>query len=187
MLVAAQAQLIQPGLNHGEHRQPCEPAVDAVSALLADATTATGGRDLRDWLHPASLPAIMTGEAFFRAGRMSIVAFTRDDGTVNGQGGDLAFVRVLGPVQVVTASRRSVDLPSASQRRLVALLATEASRSLRADWICDVLAVSPGALRTTVSRVRRTVGDGMIAGSQGRYRLAVPVDAALFTSALSQV
>ena len=119
---------------------------------------------------------------------MSIVAFTRDDGTVNGQGGDLAFVRVLGPVQVVTASRRSVDLPSASQRRLVALLATEAPRSLRADWICDVLAVSPGALRTTVSRVRRTVGDGMIAGSQGRYRLAVPVDAALFTtSALSQV
>src|SRR5260370_1254321 len=110
-----------------------------------------------------------------------------DDGTVNGQGGDLAFVRVLGPVQVVTTSRRSLDLPSASQRRLVALLATEAPRSLRADWICDVLGVSPSALRTTVSRVNRTVGDGAIAGSQGRYRLAFPVDAALFASALSQV
>ena len=118
---------------------------------------------------------------------MSIVPLTRDDGTVNGQGGDLAFVRVLGPVQVVTGSGRSLDLPSASQRRLVALLAAEAPRSLRADWICDVLAVSPSALRTTVSRVRRAVGDGTIAGSQGRYRLAVPVDAALFTSALSQV
>ena len=118
---------------------------------------------------------------------MSIVALRRDDGKVNGQGGDLAFVRVLGPVQVVTTSQRSLDLPSASQRRLVALLAAEAPRSLRADWICDVLAVSPSALRTTVSRIRRTVGDGTIAGSQGRYRLAVPVDAALFTSALSQV
>ncbi len=106
---------------------------------------------------------------------------------MNGQGGDLAFVRVLGPVQVVTTSGRSLDLPSASQRRLVALLAMEAPGSLRADWICDVLALSPSALRTTVSRVRKTVGDGMIAGSQGRYRLAVPVDAALFTSALSQV
>ena len=118
---------------------------------------------------------------------MSIGALTSDDGTVNGQGGDLAFVRVLGPVQVVTASRRSLDLPSASQRRLVALLATEAPRSLRADWICDVLGLSPSALRTIVSRVRRAVGDGAIAGSQGRYRLAVPVDAALFTSALSEV
>ena len=103
------------------------------------------------------------------------------------QGGDVAFVRVLGPVQVVTTSGRSLDLPSASQRRLVALLAAEAPRSLRADWICDVLAVSPSALRTTVSRVRRAVGDGAIAGSQGRYRLAVPVDAGLFTSALSEV
>ena len=62
---------------------------------------------------------------------MSIAALTSDDETVNGQGGDLAFVRVLGPVQVVTASRRSLDLPSASQQRLVALLATEAPRSLR--------------------------------------------------------
>ena len=118
---------------------------------------------------------------------MSIVALTCDGGTVSFQGGDVAFVRVLGPVQVVTTSGRSLDLPSASQRRLVALLATQAPRSLRADWTCDVLAVSPSALRTTVSRVRRAVGDGAIAGSQGRYRLAVPVDAALFTSALSQV
>jgi len=35
----------------------------SVPAPLAGATTATGGRDLRDWLHAASLPALMTGEA----------------------------------------------------------------------------------------------------------------------------
>lgn len=96
-------------------------------------------------------------------------------------------MRVLGPVQLVTTFGLSLDLPSASQRRLVGLLATEAPRSLRAGWICDVLAVSPSALRTTVSRVRRAAGDGTIAGSKGRYQLAVPVDAALFTSALSAV
>ena len=39
---------------------------------------------------------------------------------------DIAFVRVLGPVQVVTTSGDSVDLGSRSQRRLVALLAAEA-------------------------------------------------------------
>ena len=94
-------------------------------------------------------------------------------------------MRVLGPVQVVTTFGLPRDLPSASQRRLVALLATEAPRSLRADWICDVLAVSPSALRTTVSRVRKAAGEPMIAGSKGRYQLAVPVDAALFTTALT--
>ena len=96
-------------------------------------------------------------------------------------------MRVLGPVQAVTTFGLPLDLPSASQRRLVALLATEAPRSLRADWICQALAVSPSALRTTVSRVRRAAGDGAIAGAPGRYQLAVPVDAALFTSALAGV
>jgi hypothetical protein len=55
------------------------------------------------------------------------------------------------------------------------------------DLICDVLAVTPSAFRTTVSRVRRTLGEGTIAGSQGRYRLAIPTDAALFTSTLAEV
>ena len=32
--------------------------------------------------------------------------------------GDIAFVRVLGPIQVVTISGLALDLPSASQRRL---------------------------------------------------------------------
>ena len=46
-----------------DHRQPGEPAVDAVPAPLPGATTAFCGRDLRDWLHAASLPATITGEA----------------------------------------------------------------------------------------------------------------------------
>ena len=53
----------QPRLNHAEHRQPGEPAVDAVPAPLPGPATAVRGRDLRDWLHATSLPATRTGEA----------------------------------------------------------------------------------------------------------------------------
>ena len=100
---------------------------------------------------------------------------------------DVAFVRVLGPVQIVTASGRSFDLPSVSQRRLLARLAVDAPRALRVDLLCDVLAVSPGALRTIVSRLRKGFGDTAVIASQGRYRLAVPVDAVLFTTMLSEL
>lgn len=99
--------------------------------------------------------------------------------------GEIDFVRVLGPVQIVTTSGRLVELGSASQRRLVALLAAEAPQSFRVDLICDMLEISPSALRTTVSRVRKALGEGTIAGAQGRYRLAARTDGALFTSALS--
>jgi DNA-binding SARP family transcriptional activator len=99
---------------------------------------------------------------------------------------DVAFVRVLGPIQVVTASGLALDLPSASQRRLLARLAVDAPRALRVDLLCDVLAVSPGALRTIVSRLRKGFGDTIVVASQGRYRLGAPVDAALFATLLSQ-
>ncbi len=100
--------------------------------------------------------------------------------------GDIAFVRVLGPIQVVTTSGLALDLPSASQRRLLARLAVDAPRGLRVDLLCDALAVSPGALRTIVSRLRRGFGDNIVVASQARYRLAAPVDAALFATLLSQ-
>ena len=59
--------------------------------------------------------------------------------------GDVAFVRVLGPIQVVTTSGLALDVPSASQRRLLARLAVDAPRALRVDLLCDVLA---GVART---------------------------------------
>jgi DNA-binding SARP family transcriptional activator len=99
---------------------------------------------------------------------------------------DVAFVRVLGPIQVVTTSGLALDLPSASQRRLLARLAVDAPRALRVDLLCDVLAVSPGALRTIVSRLRRGFGDAIVEASQGRYRLGAPVDATLFATLLSR-
>ena len=85
----------------------------------------------------------------------------------------MPFVRVLGPVQVVTASGRSLDLPRASQRRLVALLATEAPRSLRADWICEGTGCfCERAADYGLTGPQGAVGDGTIPGLQGHYRLA---------------
>jgi hypothetical protein len=66
-------------------------------------------------------------------------------------------VRVLGAVCGVAPDGSPVDVPSASQRRLLGLLAVHAPRPLRAEWLADVLGVSPGALRTTVARLRTTV------------------------------
>ena len=55
------------------------------------------------------------------------------------------MVRVLGPVQVVTLRGEVIDLPSASQRRLLAALALHAPRPVRTEWLCNVLDVTPGA------------------------------------------
>jgi hypothetical protein len=96
--------------------------------------------------------------------------------TLNGVG----FVRLLGPVQVVLSSGRIVELPSASQRRLLAVLALHVRASIRAEWLADTLGVSPGALRTTVSRLRKLLGDTELQTTTTGYRLDVDVDAEMF-------
>lgn len=93
-----------------------------------------------------------------------------------------ATVRVLGPVQIVGAEGGVVELPSASQRRLLAALALHAPAPVRAEWLCGILDVSPGSLRTSVSRVRRVLGGDHVQTTVGGYRLDAPVDAALARS-----
>ena len=88
-------------------------------------------------------------------------------------------VRVLGPVQIVGAQGTIVDLPSATQRRLLAALALHAPAPVRAEWLCRILDVSPGGLRTSVSRLRRVLGSGGVETTVSGYRLDAVVDAAL--------
>lgn len=90
---------------------------------------------------------------------------------------------MLGPVQLV-ADGRVLDLPSASQRRLVAALAIHAPHPVRLDWLCSALGVTKGALRTTVARLRRTIDDDLLVTTATGYRLAAPVDATLACSEL---
>jgi DNA-binding SARP family transcriptional activator len=96
-----------------------------------------------------------------------------------------ATVRVLGPVQIVGAQGEVVELPSASQRRLLAALALHAPAPVRAEWLCGILDVSPGSLRTSVSRVRRVLGGDELQTTVGGYRLDAPVDAALACSEIA--
>jgi DNA-binding SARP family transcriptional activator len=93
------------------------------------------------------------------------------------EGSDLT-IRVLGPVQIVLSSG-IVELPSASQRRLLAALAVHAPQSVRLDWLCWVLGVSSSAVRTTVTRLRRVAGDDLVHTTVTGYRLSAAVDATL--------
>ncbi len=85
-------------------------------------------------------------------------------------------VRVLGPVLAITADGTELDLPSASQRRLLAVLALHHPNAIRSSWLCDVLELTPGALRQTVARLRRVLGEALRT-TTGGYRLDAEVDA----------
>ena len=78
-------------------------------------------------------------------------------------------VRLLGGVHAVAVDGSVVDLPSASQRRLLAILALHSPRRLRTEWLADILGISPGALRMSVSRLRTAVGGAVAA--DGEHRL----------------
>ncbi|MEO6125486.1 MAG: AAA family ATPase, partial [Ilumatobacteraceae bacterium] len=90
---------------------------------------------------------------------------------------DEPSVRVLGPVQLLGAGGEGIELPSAAQRRLLGVLAVHASTAVRAEWLCGVLEVTGGALRTSVSRLRRLVGEEALQTTVGGYRLNAVIDA----------
>ncbi len=94
--------------------------------------------------------------------------------------------RVLGSLQVIGPDAVPIDLTSTSQRRLVCLLLVRAS-VVSADSLADHLGVSPGALRTTVSRLRRLLGPDTLVSVPPGYELrAEAVDARIFEDRLAQ-
>ena len=96
-----------------------------------------------------------------------------------------ASVRVLGAVCGMTPDGLLIDVPSVSQRRLLGLLAVHAPRPLRAERLADVLGVSTGALRTTVARLRTTIGPATLRTASTGYALVGDVDATRFCSAVA--
>lgn len=94
--------------------------------------------------------------------------------------------RVLGPLQVIGRHGVPVDLPSASQRRLACLFLVRAGSVLSADYLGDALELSPGALRTTISRLRRVLGFATLVSVPPGYQLRADVlDAAEFERRLA--
>lgn len=63
-------------------------------------------------------------------------------------------VRLLGPVQFVGSDGTMIDLPSASQRRLLAVLALYAPGSVRSGFLCRVLDIAPVADANRLDEVR---------------------------------
>jgi len=96
-----------------------------------------------------------------------------------------ASVRVLGAVCGVTPDGWIVEVPSASQRRLLGLLAIHAPRQFRAEWLADVLGVTTGALRKTVARLRTTIGPATLRTTSNGYALVGDVDATQFCLAVA--
>ena len=78
--------------------------------------------------------------------------------------------KVLGPLQVVGPDAASIDLPGATQRRLVCLLLVRGA-VVSADSLAEQLDLSPGALRTTVSRLRRILGASTLLSVPPGYEL----------------
>ncbi len=99
-------------------------------------------------------------------------------GDTCGMSGEAAVARILGQVQI-TRGDDVVDLPSASQRRLLAALAIHAPRPVRSEWLCGVIEITPGALRQSVARLRRVAGTEMLRTSATGYQLNATVDATL--------
>lgn len=88
--------------------------------------------------------------------------------------------KVLGPIEFVDAEGCRVDLVSAAQRRLVAVLSLHACPTVSAGVLEEFVGLSPGALRTSISRLRRLIGpECVVTGSTG-YEFRANVDAQEF-------
>jgi len=94
------------------------------------------------------------------------------------------FVRLLGAIRFVTDAGEVLDLPSPAQRRLLAALALASGATHRAEYLSDVLELSAGSLRTTVSRLRSRIGEHAIHTDTAGYRITCGVDATMFTDLL---
>ena len=94
-------------------------------------------------------------------------------------------VRLLGGVHAVAVDGSAIDLPSASQRRLLAILALHSPRRLRSEWLADTLGISPGGLRTSVSRLRTTIGGAVLQTASTGCSVVTDVDVLQFSEAVS--
>ena len=89
-----------------------------------------------------------------------------------------ADVELLGSVRFLCQSGLTAEPPSAPQRRLLALLALRSAATTSLDDLAEILGTSTGAVRTGMSRLRRTLGCGRIRTESHGYRWTGTVDVA---------
>ena len=89
-------------------------------------------------------------------------------------------IGVLGQLTVLGPDGSSIAVPSGPQRRLLNVLAIHANAMVRASSLEHWLGLSPGALRTSISRLRRVVGADVLQTTPPGYTLLADVDVARF-------
>ena len=97
------------------------------------------------------------------------------------------LIRVLGRIGADHADGTRFDPPSGPQRRLLALLAMRAGRPVTGETLCDLFDLTPGAVRTSISRLRKQLGgDDVLTTTAAGYVLSAEVDAGRFQSAVTE-
>ena len=89
-------------------------------------------------------------------------------------------VEVLGPLAVSGPLGDPIVIPSAPQRRLLSVLSVHVGAVVRSASLEEWLDLSPGALRTSISRLRRVIGAASLETTVQGYRLRADVDLAAF-------
>ncbi len=89
-------------------------------------------------------------------------------------------IRVLGPLEVVGADEAPIAVASETQRRLISALALRSNSMVRGASLESWLGLSPGALRTSISRLRRLLGPEVIETTPPGYTFRARVDAIEF-------
>ena len=89
--------------------------------------------------------------------------------------------RIGGPLEVWGPAETQINLASAEQRRLTSFLVQRANSIVGAETLEEHLGLTPGALRTSVSRLRRLVGfDALLTAPPGYMLRTDRIDAVQF-------
>jgi predicted ATPase/DNA-binding SARP family transcriptional activator len=88
----------------------------------------------------------------------------------------VVYCKVLGTIRVFDAKGVELALASESQRRLLAMLCLHSRTVVRSVVLEEHLGLSAGALRTSISRLRRVTGAECLVTGPAGYELRADVD-----------
>ena len=98
----------------------------------------------------------------------------------------MAGCTVLGPIRAFDAEGCELTLVSEPQRRLLAILCLHVGSVVRSAALEEHLSLSAGALRTSISRLRRVIGPDVLVGGPAGYELRADVDVVAYEQLVSE-
>jgi hypothetical protein len=96
-------------------------------------------------------------------------------------------IALLGALVLVGTDDQEIAVASVAQRRLVSALGMHSGSVVRAGSLENWLGLSPGALRTSISRLRRLIGPDALVTTPPGYTLHATVDVAEFVEITTRV